>query len=208
MRPFWAIVALLWGLSPVMAQEDPRQQAERVIATARTVGDRLDERDPGTETQQLQGDILGTIDEWIDQQKNLPPPPMGGGGGGGGDNQPMPMGGGGEPQPMPMGGGGQGQLPSERPNGGGGEPAPGGVDPRPLVGGSGIAGAMPPVPQEQERRGGGAADRMADLDRGLWGNLPPMLQEELDHYYRERFSPRYADLLRQYYSLISEASRK
>ncbi len=39
---------------------------------------------------------------------------------------------------------------------------------------------------------------------GRWGELPKRIRDELDVHARERFMPRYEDLLRQYYRTIAE----
>jgi hypothetical protein len=52
-----------------------------------------------------------------------------------------------------------------------------------------------------------APSRLADFDRDVWGHLPDALRQEVDQYYRERFMPRYQELIRQYYSRLAEADR-
>ncbi len=49
---------------------------------------------------------------------------------------------------------------------------------------------------------------IADLYRDVWGHLPEQKRQEMDAYSRERFMPRYDELLRQYYRTLSEQSRK
>ena len=49
--------------------------------------------------------------------------------------------------------------------------------------------------------------RLADMNRDVWGHLPPTLRQEVDHYYRDRFMPRYQELLQQYYSQLAESKR-
>lgn len=53
----------------------------------------------------------------------------------------------------------------------------------------------------------GAPARMADMNRAVWGHLPPTLRQEVDHYYRDRFMPRYQEMLQQYYSQLAESKR-
>jgi len=52
------------------------------------------------------------------------------------------------------------------------------------------------------------ANRLADLSKGVWGHLPETMRQELDLYYRDRFMPRYSDLLREYYSSIADGERR
>lgn len=54
-----------------------------------------------------------------------------------------------------------------------------------------------------------AADMpLADLYKDVWGHLPEKMRQEMDAYFKERFMPRYSDLLRQYYSTIAEQGKK
>jgi hypothetical protein len=48
---------------------------------------------------------------------------------------------------------------------------------------------------------------MADVAKDIWGHLPETLRQEVDHYYRDRFMPRYRDLLQEYYSRLAERDR-
>jgi hypothetical protein len=45
---------------------------------------------------------------------------------------------------------------------------------------------------------------IADLHREVWGHLPDKMRLEMDAYTKERFMPRYEDLLQQYYRTIAE----
>jgi hypothetical protein len=47
-------------------------------------------------------------------------------------------------------------------------------------------------------------DKLADLYKDVWGHLPDRLRQEMDLYYREKFMPRYSELLRQYYATLAE----
>jgi hypothetical protein len=51
-------------------------------------------------------------------------------------------------------------------------------------------------------------DKLADLYRDVWGHLPDRLRQEMDLYYREKFMPRYSELLRQYYAALAEQRKK
>lgn len=54
----------------------------------------------------------------------------------------------------------------------------------------------------------GKPEKMADVYRDVWGHLPESLRQEVDHYYRERFMPKYRELLRQYYTRLAEADKR
>ena len=76
-------------------------------------------------------------------------------------------------------------------------------------------------PKEKDQQGGSATgakfgplspkrqnDKLADLYKDVWGNLPDRLRQEMDLYYREQFMPRYSELLRQYYAALAEQRKK
>ena len=90
---------------------------------------------------------------------------------------------GGEPQPgLPPTGGKQP----------GGEVAKG---PKGGVAGGGPMGTAPPptpsVPLDDE------------VVKEVWGHLPDQLRQQVTQYYKEQFMPKYADLLKQYYSSLA-----
>jgi hypothetical protein len=93
------------------------------------------------------------------------------------------------------------------------------------------AGGMQPIParpepkdgpnDKQEKPGGDGSgakfgllspkrqnDKLADLYKDVWGNLPDRMRQEMDLYYREQFMPRYSELLRQYYAALAEQRKK
>jgi hypothetical protein len=89
--------------------------------------------------------------------------------------------------------------------------------PRPTVRGVPRRGVGTPPPSAGESQdpasgtGGGddraaapKPDKIADLPSGVWGHLPEKVRQEMDQYARERFMPRYSDLLREYYRTLSE----
>ena len=49
---------------------------------------------------------------------------------------------------------------------------------------------------------------IADLHREVWGHLPQKQRQEMEIYGKQRFLPKYEDLLRQYYRTISESDRR
>jgi hypothetical protein len=50
-------------------------------------------------------------------------------------------------------------------------------------------------------------EKLGDLYKDVWGQLPDRLRQEMDLYYRERFMPRYSELLRQYYAALAEQKK-
>ena len=51
-------------------------------------------------------------------------------------------------------------------------------------------------------------EKLGDLYKDVWGNLPDRIRQEMDLYYREQFMPRYSELLRQYYAALAEQRKK
>jgi hypothetical protein len=49
---------------------------------------------------------------------------------------------------------------------------------------------------------------VADLYKDVWGHLPQWKRLEMDVHARERFMPKYEDLLRQYYRTIAEQGKR
>jgi len=54
----------------------------------------------------------------------------------------------------------------------------------------------------------GDMSRIADLYKDIWGHLPEALRQEMDQYSREQFMAKYNELLKQYYSTIAEKGRR
>lgn len=151
------------------------------------------------------------------------PPPKNGSGGGPAPKSPMGMGTGNQGS---SGGGGKSDRRSRRERKGRGSPMGMGQDNQPMAkGGPSDSGPMPGSPEPKELGGkdpsGGATgdrfgrpspkrqnDKLADLYKDVWGQLPDRLRQEMDLYYREKFMPRYSELLRQYYAALAEQRRK
>jgi hypothetical protein len=105
-----------------------------------------------------------------------------------GDNQPKDPGmnqATGKPDPKPMGG----MQPKDPPKNPGGQvPDPSMGDPKNPV--------RPALPFED------------DVVKSVWGHLPDKLRQQATQYYRQEFMPRYAELLKHYYSSLSEKGGK
>jgi hypothetical protein len=165
-------------------------------------------------------------------KSDMTPPPMGGGGDPKQKN-PMPMGGmgGSGDSPPKMGGGGgtgsqskSGRRPRREGKERGGSPrekgdpmakgSTGGTNPRPAGPDSkgNPAGRKDDRPSRDDDRFGLASpkrqnEKLADLYKDVWGHLPDRLRQEMDLYYREKFMPRYSELLRQYYAALAEQKK-
>jgi hypothetical protein len=95
-----------------------------------------------------------------------------------------------DPGTNPGAGGQKNQQPA------GGQPKdPGGKMPDPLNTGKPPPGA-PSLLFEDE------------IVKDVWGNLPAKLRQQATEYYRQEFMPRYAELLKHYYSSLSEKGGK
>jgi hypothetical protein len=86
-------------------------------------------------------------------------------------------------------------------------------------GGSGQQKTQPANPKDSKNSGGQRPDPdnnknsppgkpilplEADVVKQVWGHLPDKLRQQATQYYQEEFMPRYAELLKQYYSSLSE----
>jgi hypothetical protein len=87
-------------------------------------------------------------------------------------------------QPMPMGAGGTGSDAEKS--------------------GSGGTGARAGGKQTKEKE----ENKLGELYKDVWGHLPEKMRMEMDSYFKDRFMPRYNDLLKQYYSTIAEQNKK
>jgi hypothetical protein len=117
-------------------------------------------------------------------------------------NQPMGQG------TQPKGQGTQPKSQGNQPKGQGGQPKkdgdqPGGNNPQGKDGGNPGDPKNDKKPPNQEND-----NRIADLYKDVWGHLPDKVRQEMDMYFREKFMPRYNDLLRQYYSTIAEQNKR
>jgi hypothetical protein len=143
------------------------------------------------------------------QQKGDMPPPMGGMPPTGGDDNKQASGG---HRPRP---GQKGQEPKDSGKQPAGakqdqgmakaQPPKGGPAPGPK--GSQKAGVSPGVPM------GKMAARPSlpiddDVVKEVWGHLPDKLRQQVTQYYKEEFMPRYAGLLKQYYSSLANTPQK
>lgn len=50
--------------------------------------------------------------------------------------------------------------------------------------------------------------RREELEKDVWGHLPPALRKQLLNVYSDKFLPKYEDLVRSYYETLAERGRK
>lgn len=51
-------------------------------------------------------------------------------------------------------------------------------------------------------------NKLAEIYKDIWGHLPESKRAEMDAYAREKFMPKYSELIKQYYATLAEKSRK
>lgn len=186
--------------------DDVTKTTERIIQDANEAGKRLANKDPGSQTQKLQREVLDNIDALI--RKAQEPPPM--------DDSA-------DQSPMPKNDASTQKKQASKDS----------TSESPLNrqerrqrsktiaknGGMSSANAkqqklLPEpkmVPNENtvnKMEPKGFTPRLPASYKDVWGHLPDKMRQEMDLYFREQFMPRYSDLLRQYYSSLAERERK
>jgi hypothetical protein len=187
------------------ATDEAAKLREKTLREMQAAEAKLRERDPGQATRKLQDEALRNIDKLIDLARNPPPQPQ----------QQQPMGGPSRPQA-----GGQSQPQSgqarrdrrEQRRRQMEQQAQRAPEPRSQPR-QGTEASVQPSAGNAGRPGmaGGSSrrepDRLADVVKDIWGHLPETMRQEVDHYYRDRFMPRYRDLVQEYYMRLAERDR-
>jgi hypothetical protein len=209
--------------TPPEEDVDVQKTSERIAENAQKAGDRLKEKDPGTETRKIQDEILKDIDALLKKAQQpppqspdvnpmmpppdgMPPPPMGG--------MPPPKGGSGMPPPkggqsqsMPMGGMGSGGGTGQN------KPQPGGrreQRQRKDRGGDSPMGGMPPMAKQEP---GGQEPMPAKLDPkdGPAGGNKPMGDTNPDKFGKaspKRQNDKMADLYKDVWGHLPDRMRQ
>lgn len=143
------------------------------------------------------------------QKKGDMPPPMGGMQPTGGDDNKQASGG---HRPRPGQKGQEPKQPGKQPAGAKQDSGMAKARPSP--------GKTPAGPKGSQKAGGGPGNptgKMAakpslpiddDVVKEVWGHLPDKLRQQVTQYYKEEFMPRYAGLLKQYYSSLANTPQK
>jgi hypothetical protein len=200
--------------------EDAAKLRQMIAEEMQSAEKKLKERDPGEDTRQLQDDALRNLDKLIDLARNPPPPPpppqqqqqqqqqqQPGG-------SPRPMGGQSQPQPgsqqRPQSGQARRERREQRRRQMEQQAKGGGRPPQSQAGGQ-QGGQQTAGDPNQSGMGGTKStrqpDQLADIVKDIWGHLPESLRQDVDHYYRDRFMPRYRDLVQEYYMRLAERDR-
>jgi hypothetical protein len=189
---------------------DVAKTTERIVQDANEAGKRLGAKDPGDDTQRLQQEIVKNIDALI-RKAQEPPPPKKDDSSDSSNNSGM----------------GKGDS-SSKPKEGGSQSSQNRKERREKQQASKKQGTQPlPAPRRGDQQSGGSSDRLGKMDPSLnriepkgalphlpdaykdvWGHLPEKMRMEMDLYFREQFMPRYSELLKQYYSSLSERGGK
>lgn len=208
------------------SQEDPEKLLARVQENMNASAERLEKKDVGDKTREIQKDILRDLDALINRAEEnqsgggKAKPSLGNGKSGGTQSQAQKQSGGKQQgkstgQSTAANSGGKEQPSGGKKDGAGsqangkkmgeGEPAgkkAGEGDPQQAKNGKGNGGGGN-SPEKKE------INTVADIfGKDVWGHLPAAKRMEMDAYSRERFMARYEDILREYYRTIAERNRR
>jgi len=206
---------------PDPKEEEAKAVLERVGKNMRLSEDRLDNKELGDGLKSVQQDIVKDLDSLIQhkQQQQQQQSSSGGGGSSGATSSGEPSSGQGSGAPQNGGlsrqqrkqqqqqvargmrnqpkqqqkGQGSGQLAR---NNGGSSSQPGNQ------------GGNPTQPPSEKENPGGKLNPDPEQLKAIWGHLVSGQRAEMDSYARDKFMERYDELIRQYYSTLSERSRR
>ncbi|MCS6850007.1 MAG: hypothetical protein NZ700_02420 [Gemmataceae bacterium] len=180
---------------PEAMPDDPNEQAKEILArlgkNLRTVERRLAEKKTDEATQDTQREILKDLDALIAQSERPSPSESS------------------SSQSNRSSGRSKAQSQTKR-----GETSPEsrmGTAQRTPAARMPRAGSPEPGTQAGAGRGrasGGELGKLADLYKDVWGHLPEKMRLEMDAFAREKFMPRYQELLKQYYATLAEKGRQ
>jgi pyruvate/2-oxoglutarate dehydrogenase complex dihydrolipoamide acyltransferase (E2) component len=170
---------------PPAPSEDDKQILERINKNLKEAEERLKKKDTGDATRQTQKDIVTDLEALIKQsQQQAQNQPQGGGGSSKNPKDQQASGKSSRSKRTPSRG--NDRQPNERPM----------DSSKSQLGGAG------------SKMQGDNVDKLADLHKDVWGNLPETLRMAMDVYAREQFMSKYSELLKQYYSTIAERKRR
>ena len=188
--------------------EDPEKLKEQITKDMQAAERKLKELDPGADTQQHQDRALKNLDKLLDQARNPPPS----------DQQQQQQQSKGKSSGKGKGKGQQQQLSRSEQRrqrrqqmqlsrNQQGQRRPGQQDQDQM------AQNQQNDQQRDPRFGGGNTPRgkgepPKEGIKDIWGHLPESLRQEVDHYYRTRFMPKYQELLQQYYNRLAEQDKR
>lgn len=182
----------LSGKSDKQSGDNPLERAVRGMRAAR---ERIAQKNTGPETRALQEQAVKDLEELLNALKQPPPPS---------DKSQQNQ--------------SSSKLSFRQPQTTQAQPE---SEPQP---GAGQQAGAPPQQAgkktEKERNAANSADRLdkgkADaaeqarrdrIAKDVWGHLPPHVRQELLNVYREKFLPKYEDLVRRYYEALAEGEK-
>ena len=172
-------------------EQDPKEIIGRISKNMENSKDRLAQKDTGDGTQQVQRDIIKDLDDLINQSSRRQQ-----------QQQQQQQ----QSEQSSRSRRQRSQRPSQKQNAGQAKQQA-----------SGQNRGQPNQPNQknngQNPGAGGAGGKKdsspnADLYKDIWGHLPETLRKEMDAYSRVEFMSKYNDMLKQYYSTISEKGRR
>lgn len=190
---------LVMGLA--VSADDAAKTIERIKEDADNASRKLGEKDAGADTQRLQREVLGRIDDLIRKAKE--PPPMNNDPSSSLNNAPKPMSSGSESAQQRK----ERREKNAQTNNGETQAKDRTTSPQPRLDPSPKLGSMRTLNNSSDKSEPFSAkmpQRITDTYKDAWGHLPEKVRQEMDLYFREQFMPRYAELLRQYYSSLAE----
>jgi hypothetical protein len=162
-----------------------QELTHRVSKNLRLAEDRLDKKDPGESTQQVQRDIVEDLDELIKQTEQR-------------QQQQQQQQSSSSSSSQQNKQNQQARKRMQRNRSTAQQPRPRPEDQSAAQRGANLRSKSQPD----------SMSKIADLYKDVWGNLPETLRQEMDQYSREQFMAKYNDLLKQYYATIAEKGRK
>ena len=174
------------GVTPAGdSEQDPLQQA---IQRMRSVQSRIGNKDAGAKTLSDQAQIVKDLEKLIEQIKQQQQA------GAASDSRPR------NAQPQPENGEATEQSQSQPQNSAQQKPGRRQQENPKAAESTDRTEPGRPVTAEEARR--------EELEKDVWGHLPPALRKQLLNVYSDKFLPKYEDLVRRYYETLAERGRK
>jgi hypothetical protein len=192
-------------------EEDEQEVLARIAKNMRASEERLGNKELGDGTRQTQRDIIADLDKLIKQSQSdssQQAQQSQGGGGGGAQRQPRNQG---QRQPQQGAQSGRQQRQERRAQRRGQQARGSGQGSQPR----GQSGGQPQPSDQAGNQGGGGSNggkkdetnKLADVYKDIWGQLPDSMRAEMDAYAREKFMAKYQELIKRYYDRAARESR-
>jgi hypothetical protein len=180
---------------PDEPEEDLEQKikelTDRVAKDLQTAEERLDKKDAGDGTQQVQREVVKGIDELMEQMRR--------------QQQQQ------QQQQQSSSSSQNAKKQAGKPKGGSGKQTKQtarGQRRQPSQGQTKTGQAGGSLQKYRNNQSDREMSKLADVYKDVWGHLPEALRQEMDQYSREQFMAKYNDLLKQYYATVAEKGRR